>query len=78
MKEEMRQDLERFGKVMSDEATWVHPWVEYWRLNCATHRDMLIKALSAKYPDYTFFKGETHVLPHIYPVIVIYRKGDKL
>lgn len=76
MKEELRKDLERFGRVEIDSATWVHPWVDYWRLYCGKHRDLLIKILSRKYPAYTFHKGESVIHPKIYEVIIIEKKEN--
>lgn len=74
MTKEMKQELERFGRVETDYATWVHPWREYWRLYCKSHHDLLIKVLSKKYPDFYFYHGESHICNTIYHVIKIDRK----
>ena len=73
MTEEMRKDLiDNYGsQVEYDEATWVHPWVPYWRLYGCKDRDKAIKELSEKYKKYTFHNGVSVMNNTIYPVIII-------
>ena len=74
MDEKLKKDIERFGRIEPDYATWVHPWREYWMLFCNNHIDLLVKILNAKYNDYTFYKGEAHICNTIYKVIIINKK----
>ena len=79
MDNEMRNYLKQYGRVQSDEKTWVHPWVTYWRVFGFDHEtyvrlDDIIKHLSERYPAYAFGKGETIICNIIYPTIIINKK----
>lgn len=77
MTEELRRDLERFGRVEGDTVNWVPvgQWYSYWHCYVGTwERDAIIKEFSEKYPDYSFGIGECHINNVIYPVINIYKR----
>lgn len=73
MKESMRKDLEQYGWIIDDEATWVHPWKPYWRLIVKDRASVVVtcKELSKRYPEYGFSVGETHIKNIIYTTIII-------
>ena len=76
MTDEMKKDLERFGRIEKDYKTWIHPWKPYYTLYCKRHHSLLVKTLSRKYPKYSFCVGEAHICNTIYRVINIGRKEE--
>lgn len=74
---EMLNELEAYGRIESDDKTWVHPWKPYWHLYCKGNRDKLIKKFSEKWPDFIFYKDESHICGVIYQTISFERKESK-
>lgn len=75
MNEEMKADLEQYGRIEPDSKTWVHPWETYWHWWCGKH-DMkkLISEMSVKYQDFNFYQAEAHINNIIYQIINISKK----
>ena len=66
----MLKELEAYGRVEQDSKTWVHPWETYWHIYCGrANRDELIKKFSEKWPDFIFYKSESHICGTIYQTI---------
>ena len=74
MTKEMKQDWERFGKIVPDSKTWVHPWETYYHFYVKSHHNLLIKILSKKYPDFIFYNAESVCCNTISHIINFERK----